>query len=432
MLEINLKKTAADAIICSDGGERRLKLTEKTKRWVELGVIDQAARDNILALYQRKHSLNPVYVLFAVLGSLLLGLGVILIFAVNWENMQRGVKVFFAFVPMLAAMGVFGYTVLKRRDSAAFREGAALGLCLSIFAAVALIDQIYQIPTELEAYIRLCTMLLFPAAYLLRSNAAAALFTVCVIWGGAGEYAPAWFAPAGAAAIAPFLALQIMKTGKKFMVWFHSVLSGALLTLLVFKLPGDSGEMVLKFLLCAAVLLTLDAFIKRYRDLTGFTVLTPLACLTFLIMLMISTFSGMDAGLGEIWFLRSAESAFYFLLFMFALALYAVVRFYKQPFEALTADAVALCALLGLPFFWLWSNFLLVALGVWFMVDGVRKFSIRVVNLGMLILICVIILRFFDSSLGLAERGVAFIITGAGFIGTNILLKRRWRARDEK
>jgi hypothetical protein len=72
---------------------------------------------------------------------------------------------------------------------------------------------------------------------------------------------------------------------------------------------------------------------------------------------------------------------------------------------------------------------LLLALGVWFIVDGVRKSSLKPVNGGMILVILVIVARFFDSDLGLMERGLAFVVIGAGFFLTNLLLHRKWRAQ---
>jgi len=59
----------------------------------------------------------------------------------------------------------------------------------------------------------------------------------------------------------------------------------------------------------------------------------------------------------------------------------------------------------------------------------VTGYSLKLVNGGMLLLIFVIIARFFDSDLGLMERGIAFVLIGAGFIVTNLLLYKKWRVR---
>ncbi|MCL2678176.1 MAG: DUF2157 domain-containing protein [Clostridiales bacterium] len=409
-----------------------MEIFKESKRWVELGIIDDAARENILALYPepktdalKKRSFNPLYVLFAVLGTLLISLGVILIFAVNWENIPRNLKLFIAFLPLIAAMCVFLYTLLKRRDSMAFREGAALGLCLSILATVALVNQVFHIPFGIATYIRLCLFLFLPAIYLLEAKSPAALYVACAIIAGAGRQSPLWASLLSVAAFMPFLIIQIKKTNYEAVIRYLAVLSGALLAFLVFRLPdawADSWiDPMILFLSCAVLLFALDTLIKRQKKLDGIMPLTLLACLTIIIVLMLSSFQDF----GPLYWVAPKG----LILLFGSVILYAGIRFYKQPFKIETADMIVLCALLGFPLFWLWSNILLVALGVWFIATSVKVTSLKRVNYGMLLLVFVIAARFFDSNLGLLERGIAFIAVGAGFILTNLLLHKKWRAR---
>ena len=397
-----------------------MKISDESKRWVELNIIDETARENILALYEKKRSLNPIYVLFAVLGSLLLGLGVILIFATNWDNIPKILKLCIAFLPLITAICIFLFTLIKKRGSAAFCEGASLGLCLSVFATVALVGQVFHIPSDIAEYIRLCMFLSLPAVYLLEAKSAATVYVICVIWSGAGDVFPVWLL--SALAIAPFFVLQIKKTGQKPAILYLSLLSGALLAFLIFKLPGEWVKPAVKFLSVAVILPALDGFIKRGKKINGAMPLTMLSSLTVIFMLMLSSFRGLPL-------YSFTEHPKSIILLAFAVIIYAAVRFYKQDFNIKTPDAVMLCALLGFPMFWLWSNVLLAALGIWLIFNGVTGYSLKLVNGGMLLLIFVIIARFFDSDLGLMERGIAFVLIGAGFIVTNLLLYKKWRVR---
>ena len=398
-----------------------MRIPEESKRWVELGFIDESQRGHILSLYQKKRSINPIYVLFAVLGSLLLGLGIILIFANNWENMPRNIKLCVSFLPLAAAMSLFWLTLLKRRESIAFREGTALGLCLSIFATLALISQVFHIHSDIGTYLRLCIFLSLPAIYFLEAKSPAAIYVACAIWSGAGSQTPYWVMLLSVAALAPFLVVQLKKREHKAVIWYLSVLSGAFITLTVFKLDGYWMALSIKFLSCAIFLLALDALIKRGKTNAALP-LAPLSYLTIVAVMFISSFR--DIELFDLF-----DDPLGLIVLGCAVAAYAAVRFYKQPFEKKSSDAFVLCALLGFPLFWLWSNTLLSILGIVFIVDGVGKFNLRLVNGGMFLLILVIAARFFDSELGLMERGIAFVVIGAGFILTNLLLHKKWRAR---
>jgi len=397
-----------------------LRINEESKRWVELGIIDDSARENIIALYQKKRSLNPVFVIFAILGSLLLSLGVILIFATNWENIPRNIKLLIAFFPLVAAMCAFLFTTIKRRDSAAFRESTALALCLSIFATIALIGQVYHIPSDIESYIRLCMFLSLPAIYFHDAKAAAALFIACAVFSGAG--APGWIALLSMTAIAPFLIWQIKKSDQAVILRYLSLLAGASAAFLLFKLPYGWSDTSVTLLACAVLLLAIEAFVGRVKDIGANKILTTISCLMIVSVLALSSFRDVS----RYSFYETPQSL---VVILCAVLLYAAARFYKRRFELNMIDAVVLCAMLGSPLFWLWSNVLLAALGVFFIVTGVGKNNLKTLNIGMFLIVFVIVARFFDSGLGLLERGVAFVVIGAGFFLTNLLLYRKWRAK---
>jgi len=261
-----------------------------------------------------------------------------------------------------------------------------------------------------------------PAVYLLESKSLATLYIVCAVWCGAWDNSPLWIL--SAAALAPFLILQLKnaESNKKAGIYYISVLCGALLTFVVFKLPSVWVKPGIKFLSCAVLLLALDILIKRLKKLDGLMPLSLLSCLTVIVMLMVSGFSWADVYS----FLEYPESVIALLI---SVIIYAAVRFYKQKFYIKQTDIFVLCAALCFPMFWVWSNILLAALGIWFIVAGVRSSGLKFVNCGMLLIIFVIIILFFDSGLGLMERGIAFVAIGTGFILTNLLLYKKWRAR---
>jgi hypothetical protein len=60
-------------------------------------------------------------------------------------------------------------------------------------------------------------------------------------------------------------------------------------------------------------------------------------------------------------------------------------------------------------------------------VVGIRQARIGTVNAGMLVITAIIVARFFDVDMGFVVRGIAFIIIGAGFMVTNIVLGRKMK-----
>ncbi|MDA1044799.1 MAG: hypothetical protein O3C57_06195, partial [Verrucomicrobia bacterium] len=60
---------------------------------------------------------------------------------------------------------------------------------------------------------------------------------------------------------------------------------------------------------------------------------------------------------------------------------------------------------------------------------GARRGRLAVVNGGMVMVTALIVARFFDADLGLVERGLAFILIGAGFLATNLVIAKQAKAR---
>ena len=61
----------------------------------------------------------------SIFGAILLGLGVILLFAHNWQALSRPVRTVLAFLPLLAGQLLTGWAMQYRAASAAWRKGAA-------------------------------------------------------------------------------------------------------------------------------------------------------------------------------------------------------------------------------------------------------------------------------------------------------------------
>jgi hypothetical protein len=75
---------------------------------------------------------------------------------------------------------------------------------------------------------------------------------------------------------------------------------------------------------------------------------------------------------------------------------------------------------------WAFNLFGLV-LGVWTIRLGIARDRLYVVNVGMLMVSALILVRFFDSSMTFVVRGVVFILVGAAFLASNVLLLQRRR-----
>ena len=94
------------------------KIIDDLDELLDRQVIDQITAEKIRLYYkdQEGDQKNRQYVIFGVLGALLVGLGVILIVAHNWDNLSRSTKTILGFTPLLLAQVLSGFTLLQKRE----------------------------------------------------------------------------------------------------------------------------------------------------------------------------------------------------------------------------------------------------------------------------------------------------------------------------
>ena len=78
------------------------RLLDALPELVREGLItaDQADRIHMRYAAPQEQSGNRMLLLFSILGGLLIGLGLILVVAHNWEDLSRTTRTVFAFLPM--------------------------------------------------------------------------------------------------------------------------------------------------------------------------------------------------------------------------------------------------------------------------------------------------------------------------------------------
>lgn len=153
-------------------GMSRLSWLEKeAETWVEKGIITREQADRITALYSRDGR-NRLVAALLILGAALLGAGVILFFASNWQYIHKWAKVAIVFCALLS-FHLSSHLAEKSRP----RLGAALALlgCLMYGSGIWLVAQIFHISSHFPNGILLWLIGTLPAAFLLRQRIILAL-----------------------------------------------------------------------------------------------------------------------------------------------------------------------------------------------------------------------------------------------------------------
>ncbi len=146
------------------------------------GVLDSDAVGRIRDYHKKdlaeRNSIQIAMVLLAVLGALLIGSGVILLIAHNWDMFPRQHRVAIALLPLICC-GPCGLLILKRNKGPIFCEPFALFTGVAIVLAISLTSQIYNIDGRFSDLMRVVLGLCLPLIWIFRSTA---LLTATVLF----------------------------------------------------------------------------------------------------------------------------------------------------------------------------------------------------------------------------------------------------------
>lgn len=426
------------------------KITNNLPELVENGIISTEIAQRIEAYYQQHNEpdSNKLFTIFGILGGTLIGLGIILITAHNWDHFSRITKLFFAFLPMLIGQFVLGFSIIKNK-SAAWKEAATVFLFFSVGACIALISQIYNIPGSLAGFLLLWTLLCVPLLFVTKSKAAIILHLFfCTYYAletgyrvfDSNETIPQLY----------FLLLlfplwryiQIIRSQQPSAVIhiLHWLFPLSVTISLPICIEQSEGVGFLQYLLLFGILYNigqLPYFTNKSAIKNGYQAFGTIGTT---IVLLITSFRFM-------WKHEFDDVIFNSLEFFTAVALFMIAsgllyinskRFTSQNFNLF----YFVFLFFGIIFFigiindivaTILINVLLFALGVTTIQIGAKKLDFGLLNFGMLIITAMIICRFFDTNIAFELRGLMFVLVGIGFFTANyFMLKKQKRSELKK
>ena len=169
----------------------RRNLEKEIDLWVKEGIILPDQKERILARYRvlktvdEKTGSGKLITTVSILGSILVGVGIILFIASNWSAIPNWGRLFIVFSSMLASYGVGFYFRYEEKNYP--KVGASLILLGSVIfgAGMFLIAQIYHITVHYPNGPLLWGLFVLPLAYLLRFKSLISLAVlVLLIWLG--------------------------------------------------------------------------------------------------------------------------------------------------------------------------------------------------------------------------------------------------------
>ena len=413
---------------------------------VEANIISQETADKISNYYQNRkgYSTNRLVVAFGILGAILVGLGIILIIAHNWDELSRVTKTFFAFFPLVVGQVLCGYVLLKKKDSTAWREGSTIFLFFMVGASISLVSQIYNIPGDLRSFMLTWILLSLPLVYVLNSSAASLLYLVGITYyAGIIGY---WSYPVSesylywlllAAAIPHYYLLYRKHPGSNFMTFHNWFFPLSVVIILGTIADGSEEFMFIAYTSLFGLfgLIGNSDFLKEQRLINNaYKIFGSLGTVIILLMLSFSWFwdelKETDLLLDSLFF--SSEFIVSVIISMLA-GIMLLFQYKEKPIREFNPVLFAFILFILIFVVGIFSsvavifiNALVFAIGVITISNGAKQDNLANLNYGLLIITALIVCRFFDTDMSFVLRGILFVIVGAGFFTTNYyMLKKR-------
>jgi len=159
------------------GQRERNWLLGELPTWVAEGVVDAAAAERLRQRYAAHVSGRSWgMIVCGVLGALLVGAGVILVLAHNWDRLSRPLRTAHSFAPLLMMQALIVLGFVRGWSGTAWRETTGLLWTAAIGACMALIGQTYHLSGDTESFLLSWAVLALPVVWLSRAVSALAVF----------------------------------------------------------------------------------------------------------------------------------------------------------------------------------------------------------------------------------------------------------------
>lgn len=415
---------------------------------------DSAGRlENHYAPLASQKGNNPVFIVTGILGAMLIGAGIISIFAYNWENFGRGLRAFFSVAPLLIAQGFFAYAYFKKKDSVAWNESTSGFLMLMIASSIALISQTYNIAGSMKDFLWIWMLLSIPLMYLRNSSLVTMMYLAGICsWTfhvpeRSGEVVRYWILLAAAL---PHLWTNISHPERRIRANLLGWTTGISVLLSMIRVPEWSVESggILAYSMVLGLLYLLGRKFYGEEEHLWKRPFQSLAIVGTYVMAMVFSFEAFDLDLswkeilgGEKYpYWASVTNMGVYMIGLAGIGAMLVYHLRKKQwlnyFIVAFPILITLCVFLGgtntLPpgIFTVLFNLFLLAFGIYYLREGILQERLGLVNAGMFIMSSLFIMRFFDQDFSFLTKGIAFVLIGAAFLGVNMYLIRRQKTVD--
>lgn len=389
-------------------------------------------------------------IIFFSIGAILFGLGVILLFAYNWERMHKFAKLALIFFALLAAHGA-GFW-LRQPESKYKTAGEGLHLLGTMLfgAGIWLIAQIYHIEEHYPNALLVWGLGALGLAWALPSISQGVVATILLVMWNSFEA----FDFKDPHLLSPFLILGAILP----LAWLNrsrvlvtTVICAFLVTLAfsVAKIEGDLVPLVLFFSACMLIAMNL---IVREHSLFAECgpIFSFIGFLIYLAILFVLSFHHRSRGMWLIHFDQFQESLYFFSFALAAIGFWAwtiwtfrqkkvsaSAEFRIEYYGVLATLIVILLNALGVLVLRGWIgvavfNIFFLFHSIMMIVSGCKSLDLKSITTGCLLFAILAMTRYTDLFVSLLTRSLVFFITGAALFAVGIYYSKTKKQMQEK
>lgn len=341
--------------------------------WRAEGLVSAELGERLLGRYEKgKRRFSWGVVFLSAFAALLVGLGVISVFAANWEEMGRATRAFVSVAPTIICALFAMLAERKGWKSAAVREPLGILWTIATIAGTALVAQTYNLGGSVPDLVLLVTFLTLPIVWITRSA------TLIGAW--------------------PILAF----------VWATA------------REATFGSDLLVFWTTLGLMTLSVPALVLQLRSMASHaekSVSLLFSGMAYGVFLPISFFLSLN---------HATEMTITLVFWCSALILGSVGYFAKLPvwppwavvISVVTSAPIAFNEY-NIPFFF---YFIALAQGLIVMLAGALKRNLAFANLGAILLVWLVVIRFMSSSLPFVQKGMILIGAGVFLAAVNILV----------
>lgn len=408
-------------------------LREQAASWVEKEIITHEQADEILAGYPEKEIMPSFQRTFSALGAILIGLGLLLVLAHNWDALSRSVRLT-SVVVLLILSQVGTFLSMKWARFERYREGLSFVQSLMVGASLFLVAQTFPLGMDHACLLCAWLVLILPIAVLAETQLPIFLYmAVFFVWlAGAHLSWYIWFSWPLLFVLVPLQRRMELNEarGRGIFAWLMVVALSATFLVCFRDYFGDFAMQIMAifFYTLSSLGIRLDRTDEFWnKPLFSLGLIGSLVC-TFLLTFYNMWHHSAEVALGApLALLLATFGAAMFFVWQHSRMTKGDMLLRLSSMMPSVIGVTSLLWLMGLPdgIAVTIMNIYLLVIGLFLLGRGYRKRQVSIFNIGMLLISALVIARFFDVDMSFLARGVLYIVLGLVFLWVNYRMMKQ-------